>query len=101
MNKFKYIILVFALFIILPEYSNSQDKDLNEFFKNFKISTYVDAYYAYDNDKNIFQEERLLDLISPYRDQFRLNIAAVSLKYNTEKIRSTFILHYGDIPATN
>jgi hypothetical protein len=101
MIKLKCIFLVFVFLIVLPKFSNSQDKDFTEFFKNFKLSTYVDVYYAYDNDKNISKDQRLLDLISPYRDQFRLNIAAVSLKYNTEKIRSTFILHYGDIPKVN
>jgi hypothetical protein len=100
MIKFKYVFFL-LVFLVLPKFSSSQDKDITEFFKNFKLSTYVDVYYAYDNDKNISQDQRLLDLISPYRDQFRLNIAAVSLKYNTKKIRSTFILHYGDIPKTN
>jgi hypothetical protein len=99
MDKLKY--LVFALLFILPKFSLSQENNISEFFKNFKIGTYIDAYYAYDNDKNIFQEQRPLDLISPYRDQIRLNIAAVSLKYNTEKIRSTVTLHYGDIPDVN
>lgn len=101
MKKIIFVVLVFILFFTLPEFSNSQDKEVIDFFKNFKLSTYVDAYYAYDNDKNIFQDQRLLDLISPYRDQIRLNIAAVSLKYNAEKIRSTFTLHYGDIPDVN
>lgn len=101
MIKFKFSVLVLTLLFILPKFSVSQDKDLSEFFKNFKLSSYVDAYYAYDNDKNIFQEQRVLDLISPYRDQIRLNIAAVTLKYNTEKIRSTFTLQYGDIPEVN
>lgn len=90
-----------AVLFLLPALADSQDKDLTEFFKNFKLSTYVDAYYAYDNDKNIDKTPRLLDLISPYRDQIRLNIAAVSLKYGTEKIRSTVTIHYGDIPELN
>lgn len=101
MKKIKLVVLIFVLLFTLPEISNSQEKDITDFFKNFKLSTYVDAYYAYDNDKNIFQEQRLLDLISPYRDQMRLNIAAVSLKYDAEKIRSTFTMHYGDIPDVN
>lgn len=101
MFKIKSTFLLFTLIFILPKFSVSQDKELTEFFKNFRLNAYVDAYYAYDNDKNIFQQERPLDLISPYRDQFRLNIAAVSLKYNTENIRSTVILHYGDIPDVN
>jgi hypothetical protein len=101
MKKIIFTIFLIVFLFSLPKFSTSQDKDILDFFKNFKLSTYLDAYYAYDNDKNIFQEQRPLDLISPYRDQIRLNIAAVSLKYNTEKIRSTFTLHYGDIPDAN
>lgn len=93
--------LIFTFIFFLPEVSKSQENEVKEFFKNFRVGTYVDAYYAYDNDKNIFQEQRLLDFISPYRDQIRLNIAAVSLNYNTEKIRSNITMHYGDIPDVN
>lgn len=101
MNKYKYIVFLLLAILFLPKFSNSQNKDITEFFKNFKLSSYIDAYYAYDNDKNISGEQRPLDLISPYRDQIRLNIASLSLKYNTEKIRSTFTVHYGDIPEAN
>lgn len=97
MNKLKYII--FLLLIVSVKFSYSQDMD--DFLRNFKFSTYLDAYYAFDNDKNIYQDQRLLDLISPYRDQMRLNIAAVTLKYDAEKVRSTLTLHYGDIPDVN
>jgi hypothetical protein len=101
MNRVKIIFIILAVTIILPKLAISQDNDISDFLKNFKISTYIDAYYAYDNDKDIDKAPRLLDLISPYRDQVRLNIAAVSLKYNAEKVRSTFTVHYGDIPELN
>jgi len=101
MQKIKYFLLLLPVMILLPGVTNSQDKDWAEFIKNFKVSSYVDAYYAYDNDKNVDKGPRLLDLISPYRDQIRLNIASLTLKYNTEKIRSTFTVHYGDIPELN
>jgi len=101
MQKTKTILLVMAVLIFLPSLVKSQDNSLQDFFKNFKISSYADVYYAYDNDKNVDKGPRLLDLVSPYRDQFRLNIASLTLKYNTEKIRSTFTVHYGDIPELN
>jgi hypothetical protein len=101
MQKIKYLTIVMAVLILLPNAVMTQDKDLAEFFKNFKISSYADVYYAYDNDKNIDKDPRLLDLISPYRDQIRLNIASLTLKYGTDNIRSTFTIHYGDIPELN
>lgn len=101
MHRIKYLTIIMAVLILLPCTVKSQDKDVLEFFKNFKISSYVDAYYAYDNDKNIDKEPRLFSLISPYRDQIRLNIAALTLKYSNDIIRSTFTIHYGDIPELN
>ncbi|MDD5363321.1 MAG: outer membrane beta-barrel protein [Ignavibacteria bacterium] len=101
MTKTKLTVLLFTLLFLLPNISVSQDKDILNYFKNFSISTYVDAYYSYDNDKNVFDGPRLFGSLSPYRDQFRLNIAQVSLKYSAEKIRGTFTIHYGDIPEVN
>jgi hypothetical protein len=101
MNKFLYTILIIFIILANQKLSISQEKELSDILQNFKLGVYADAYYAYDNDKNIFQDQRLLDYISPYRDQVRLNIAAISLKYNEEKIRSTLTLHYGDIPDVN
>lgn len=101
MKKYKYVIPTFIIILFFSRSLHGQDNSISEFFKNFKLSSYIDAYYAYDNDKNISQGERIFNSISPYRDQIRLNIASVSLKYNSEKIRSSFTLHYGDIPDVN
>lgn len=101
MEKLKIIIFIILVVFSASEFSFSQEKEFSDILQNFKLGVYADAYYAYDNDKNIFQDQRLLDYISPYRDQVRVNIAAISLKYNAEKIRSTLTLHYGDIPDVN
>jgi len=97
----KKIILLLIFLNVFPAFIKSQENDLTAYFKNFKIGTYIDTYYAYDNDKNIFNGQRTLSLIAPFRDQFRINIAQLSLKYNTENIRGAFIIHYGDIPDVN
>ena len=79
------------LFFIMASLSYSQD------FSKFSISGYVDTYYSYDNDKD-GNTLRQLSAIAPNRDEFRLNLAQVSLKYNDEKVRGAITVHYGDIP---
>jgi hypothetical protein len=61
---------------------------------------YVDAYYAYDSDKN-GNSLRQFSSIAPYRDEFRLNTAQVSGKYSADKVRAVVTLHYGDIHNVN
>lgn len=69
-------------------------------FSKYSLSGYVDTYYSYDNDKN-GNSLRQFSAIAPYREEFRLNIAQVSLKYKDEKVRGNITLQYGDIPAVN
>ena len=96
---FTFLAITFVLSIYTKKSYSQQNDDILNYFKNFKFSTYVDAYYSYDSDKD--KSLRQLSSISPYRDEFRLNIAQLSLKYNTEKIRGTFTMHFGDIPRVN
>lgn len=70
------------------------------FAQDFKISGYADTYYAYDNDKN-GMSLRQFSAIAPIRDQFRMNFAEISGKYNAEKIRGIVSLQFGDIPKYN
>lgn len=81
--------------------SFSQVKELISISKNFSYSAYVDAYYSYDNDKTDYFAPRLFATTAPYRDQFGLNIAQASLKYNSEKVRGMFTLQFGDIPEAD
>lgn len=94
-------LIVTVLICLSPGNSISQDKDLNSYFKNFSISAYVDTYFSYDTDKNIFNTPRIFCSISPYRDMFGLNVAQASLKYNSDIIRGIFTMQYGDIPEVN
>ncbi len=47
---------------------------------DFKISGYADMYYAYDND-NSGSNLRQFSVISPIRDQFRINLAQLTGTY--------------------
>lgn len=65
--------------------------------QDFKISGYADFYYANDNDNN-GSNLRQFSVISPVRDQFRINLAQVSGKYTNNRIRGIITLQFGDIP---
>lgn len=67
---------------------------------DFKISGYADTYYAYDNDNN-GNSLRQFSVISPVRDQFRINLAQITGKYTYKNLRSTVTLQFGDIPRYN
>ena len=101
-KKYKFIIYLVLFTISFPAIKiYPQDSTATDILKNLKVSAYVDAYYSYDTDKK--NSLKLFSTYSPYRDQFRLNIAQVSLKYKSEKenIRGIFTLQYGDIPDLN
>ena len=89
----KKTILILTL-LFAAQFIKSQD------FTKFSISGYVDTYYAWDDDKN-GNPIRQFSSTVPYREEFRLNIAQVSLKYNDAKVRGMLTLHYGDIPSVN
>lgn len=62
------------------------------------VSGSVDAYYGYythELEANVFQP---YTTVSPRSERFGLNIAQIGVHYNSEKVRSNFTLHYGDIP---
>ncbi|HEX7412714.1 MAG TPA: outer membrane beta-barrel protein [Bacteroidia bacterium] len=60
------------------------------------ISGYVDAYYAYytDSVKGAFQK---FPTTSARSNSLGLNIAMVTVRYASEKVRATVSIHYGDI----
>lgn len=62
----------------------------------FTISGYVDTYYSHDND-NSNSPDRFPG-VSPQRDEYRLNIAQLSVKYSKENVRGALTLQYGDEP---
>jgi hypothetical protein len=96
--KILFVILI-SLILIVPNQLRSQENDILNYLKNFKIKGAVDAYYAWDTDKD--KTQRQFVSFEPFRDQIKLNIAQVSLSYNSENVRGKVTLHYGDIPQVN
>ncbi|MBS1494214.1 MAG: porin [Bacteroidetes bacterium] len=62
----------------------------------FTISGYVDTYYSHDNDNSNTTDR--FPGVSPVRDEFRLNIAQLSLKYIKQNVRGNLTIQYGDLP---
>ncbi len=88
------IVTIFFSVLFIGPKSYSQEKS------PFSYGGYIDTYYSYDNDKS-GNSLRQFSSISPYRDEFRLNIAQISGNYSNENIRASLILQYGDIPKAN
>ncbi len=63
------------------------------------INGYIDTYIAYDNDRN--SSPRQFSAIAPYRDEFRLNLAMIALRYSTNRVRGNVAVQFGDIPKLN
>ena len=80
--------------MLASQFIKSQD------FTKFTLNGYVDTYYAWDDDKNGNPIRQFSSTVL-YREEFRLNIAQVSLKYNDTKVHGALTLHYGDIPSVN
>ncbi len=86
------VLLSICLFVLLSfSKINAQE---------FKVSAFVEAYYAYDDDKN-GNPLRQLSSVAPIRDEFRIDLAQVTGKYTSEKIRGIATLQFGDIPKYN
>lgn len=67
---------------------------------SLQISGYVDAYYAYYTDSVGVGDFQKFPTTSPRSNSFGLNVAMITAKYSTDKIRSTISLHFGDITLT-
>jgi hypothetical protein len=64
------------------------------------IGGYVGTYYAWDNDNSVGTTgTRQFSFIAPKRDQFGLDIASLTGKYATDKVRATATLQFGDVVA--
>ena len=102
--KIKYISnnyrIIFGLAILLSVTTSGLKNSKAQSDPEFKITGYADTYYAYDNDKN-GSNLRQFSVISPIRDQFRINLAQVTGKYTNNNIRGTVTLQFGDVPNYN
>jgi hypothetical protein len=97
MKNYLPVFIIAVLF--LPRIAASQDSIFSFLPKNLEIHGFIDTYFDYNTDKQ--NSLKLFPTVSPYRNEFKLNIAQVSLKYSDETVRSTLTLHYGDIPDIN
>lgn len=62
------------------------------------IGGYVSTYYAYYTDETKINGMVQAPAVAPRNKEFGLNMALISLKYNSKNVRGNFGLHYGDIP---
>ena len=93
-------ILILLLLITLSSSAFSQGKEgILKYLENFTISTYADAYYGWNTDKTSVY--RKFDSMDQIRDQFRLNIAMLSLYYTSNIMRGIVTFHYGDYAKYN
>src|SRR6478672_11560988 len=78
--------------------SQSRDSSAVAEPSKFKVSGYVDAYYAYYTDSVGTGNFQKFPSVSPRSNQFGLNTALISFQYDAQKLRAIVTLHYGDIP---
>ncbi len=97
-------IIFLSIFALRVFNVNAQDSTkvllTSEKVNPLQISGHVDAYYAYYTDSVGTGNFQKFPTTSPRSNSFGLNIAMITAKYTTEKIRSTLTLNYGDIPLT-
>lgn len=98
MKKFFILFAASLIFVFLKDIS-AQNDNISKLLKNFRISAGIDFYYAFDTDYD--ETERQFSAVSPYRDEFRINLAQFSLAYNSDIIRGKIAVHYGDIQKYN
>lgn len=63
----------------------------------FKVSGYIDAYYATYSDKIPLGTFQKFPTSAPVSNVFGLNMAMVNLQYQNEHLNGTIALHTGDI----
>jgi hypothetical protein len=66
-----------------------------------QIGGYVSTYYSTNDDDNLSNGFVQFPTLEPRKDQFSLNMALISLKYNSQNFRSNITLHYGDVPESS
>ena len=91
-----FISIIIVIMVLSKPFTAIAQEDDKTLLKNLTVSGYIDAYYAWDTDKD--KNLRQFPAFEPYRDQFKLNIAQVSFNCSTEKIRGKATIQYGDIP---
>ncbi len=114
LKKDKYAVILFGLilllFLLVPAITlksqNKVDSLTDELkskvigrLKNFSFGLYVDAYVNMVlNSKNDTSNIVPFSGNCPVQNQIRLNVAAVEVAYNAEKVRGKIAIQYGDAP---
>jgi hypothetical protein len=102
-NMMLNVLLAFIFFALIFNTSFSQDKTASGFLSGIadglSINGNIDTYLSWDNDK--INSLRQFSAISPYRNEFRLNLAQISAKYEMDRVRGIATIHFGDIPSLN
>ncbi|HRD38544.1 MAG TPA: outer membrane beta-barrel protein, partial [Bacteroidia bacterium] len=62
------------------------------------IGGYVSTYYAYYTDETSINGMVQAPAVAPRNKEFGLNMALISLKYNSKNVRGNLGVHFGDIP---
>lgn len=100
--RLSFIVIIIVLMISIIS-ASAQEKKNTGFFagwpEELTLSGYADVYYAYDNDKST--SLRQFSVIAPYRDEFRINLAMLALRYNSKMVRSNVVVQFGDVPRYN
>lgn len=94
-----FVLCLFPALIITTASSQEKTGLFAGFPEELTLSGYVDSYIAYDNDKG--NSLRQFSVIAPYRDEFRINIAMLALRYAAKNIRGNVAIHFGDVPKLN
>ncbi|MFI5134431.1 MAG: outer membrane beta-barrel protein [Chitinophagales bacterium] len=89
--------MFFFIGILFPRITRSQDSSKHS---SFSFLGYADAYFAYYTDSVGSGDYQKFPSVSPRSNQFGLNVAMASVKYNSDRVRATIALHYGDIPKS-
>jgi hypothetical protein len=66
-----------------------------------RIGGYVSTYYAHYDDEIENNNFVQFPTLAPRNNQFALNMALISFDYQSQDIRGTISLHYGDIPESS
>lgn len=90
-------LLLLSIFVFIYSSMFAQVPELS--IDNLSIHANIEAYYAKDN--NYEETERTYASTASFTDEFRLDIASLTAKYEDKKVRGTFTLQYGDIPDFN
>ncbi len=64
------------------------------------IGGYVSTYYAHYDDDTETNDFVQFATLAPRKDQFSLNMALLSMEYNSAEVRGKITLHYGDVPES-